>query len=1217
MCKGFFKKIMYCLVTIAAVSIITCKISAPVSAISDEELTKKALLNALKTCGSTTYLKASINQNYFLKLDNLFTSAGKADGKIRVPTLVGNTIKDGDLSCQQVFAGYHKSGQDIKGLTEYPGKEITKDNLTSIGYRISGTADASSITQQCIQITYDYEYKKLFGGTEWRPGETKKYCFWVVDGLINITPSGDHNVTTSDRSWYESNGDVQLTSRYDNGYWLMLYIINGNGTDKNKEIVSISAGEGDKDWASFKAAFDNAAASINSTNGYQNAKVVFSQGTDTPPEDSIATNNKLQFSGTSSKLALLRFFAGDTASWDSIKFTEAEKTDLLRKYVKSQIDNGKVKQGECDTLEAMKSKQGDKEMYVYQPNTSKDKYCLLEGADKVTQKFNAPRAGNDILYPESFLTIVTSLMPKAIADKNQEIRHPAPDPDDASGEDDDGVCWEATAPLGWVICPVLSIVGDATKGMYSYLETHFLTIDSSYMESGDKHGTWKAWDNFRNIANICFAIVLIVIILSQITGFGVSNYGIKKMLPALIMVAILSNLSFFLCQIAVDLSNIAGYNVNRLLVDIAPTPGDEFGDGSLGMIVANTLRVLGVGTAAGALGVFAVIKWRTWIWPLLLIILSAVIGVFFFFLLLGARQAGIIVLVALAPVAIVCYALPNTKSVFSRWWKMFVALLLVYPICGALMGGGQFASRLMLANAHEESGFIFVLVAMLLQSVTFFFVPSIVKSSFAAMGNLGMKLSNFGRGLSRGATGAIRRSEGYKDRVQRGRGIDQANSARRAMSRQAWRDKHGLSVRGRASAWAGREGPQGWIGNAAKRSRENSQARWINAIAAQQATERRAQMTAAGGLTGAERRQNEELRKFHADTYNGDRAFKSDLDAQEAEYERALDAVDNDPTNEAEIARLRALQDVIGSTSDGQDRIQRVLNRRLYKEQTAALAARRTPVLSAGLQAAKETLVADHGGFKSGNRGLAATLKDMDAKGTVFQNGTFTQTGTDQSGNAIYGNSYYGAQAAKGSAYEMANANDDTLKNLKYSISTMTDKELWDTYRNASEAITNDTIAIKQGNEDVLNDIRQAAWSQIQTNNATSGAYYDDQGRRFEHKVGSFYEYEDSNNVKHTYKLDSNGDFKEMGGAGEVVDSSKMMSAGDRFTSQYGDSYRELHAGDTYKINHQYTHAEMPTGWHQRKDGNWYNGNTRLTPDEVARAEEIRRYNNQVDIHNS
>ena len=55
--------------------------------------------------------------------------------------------------------------------------------------------------------------------------------------------------------------------------------------------------------------------------------------------------------------------------------------------------------------------------------------------------------------------------------------------------------------------------------------------------------------------------MFLAIIISQLTGFGISNYGIKKMLPRLIIAAILVNLSIYICQIAVDLSNILGYGL--------------------------------------------------------------------------------------------------------------------------------------------------------------------------------------------------------------------------------------------------------------------------------------------------------------------------------------------------------------------------------------------------------------------------------------------------------------------------------------------------------------------------------------------------------------------------------------------------------------------------------------------------------------------------------
>jgi len=118
-------------------------------------------------------------------------------------------------------------------------------------------------------------------------------------------------------------------------------------------------------------------------------------------------------------------------------------------------------------------------------------------------------------------------------------------------------------------------------------------------------------------------------------------------------------------------------------------------------------------------------------------------------------------------VAIICYALPNTKPIFDRWRKLFTALLLVCPICGLLMGGGQLASTLLLIASHEgEGGAFFTIVAMLVSVVPVFFIPTILRSSMMAMGNLGARISQLGRDLGGGITRGIRSSEIGQD-IQR------------------------------------------------------------------------------------------------------------------------------------------------------------------------------------------------------------------------------------------------------------------------------------------------------------------------------------------------------------------------------------------------------------------------------------------------------------------
>lgn len=578
--------------------------------------------------------------------------------------------------------------------------------------------------------------------------------------------------------------------------------------------------------------------------------------------------------------------------------------------------------------------------------------------------------------------------------------------DDADDADDDGssVCYEATSPLGWVICPTLSVVGDATTGMYEYLESNFLTIDSSYMKSEDEHGTWKAWDNFRNLANIVFAIVLTVIILSQITGFGVSNYGVKKMLPTLIMVAVLSNLSFFLCEVAVDISNIVGYDVRRLLVDIAPVPGGDFGDGSLGTIIGNTFGALGIGTVAAAGGIFALVNWRTWIWPLLLVILAAVIGVFFFFLLLGARQAGIIILVALAPIAVICYALPNTKSIFSRWWKMFIGLLLVYPICGALMGGGQFASRLMLANVNSESGFMFTLVAMLLQSIAFFFVPSVVKSSFAAMGNLGAKLSNFGRGLGKVSTGAIRKSEGYKDLQARMGGYNAEHQLKRMNNNRGL----GNRINNRL-----RQG-NGKLSKMAKESYNRKRNRLQGVALAQNLANR-------DRTSAFTQRHVAELAKDYSDTWENDGTFAEESSAA-SQLESALNDLRENHENVDARARFTAAMQNLNASDAGRQYVDSVLNGGV---RAAALAGQTS---NKGIQwAASAVRNAAGGEYKAKNPSTFKNLNKL-ASGSYSYNASDIISTQDKGGNTFLANKNYLQEKSRDIGAEQLMNTDDMYR---------------------------------------------------------------------------------------------------------------------------------------------------------------------------------------------
>lgn len=73
---------------------------------------------------------------------------------------------------------------------------------------------------------------------------------------------------------------------------------------------------------------------------------------------------------------------------------------------------------------------------------------------------------------------------------------------------------------------VLNIVSQTVDAVYSDIEENWLPIDNNLISTTS--GIYDAWKVFRDFANIVFVILLILIVLSQITGVGISNYGIKK-----------------------------------------------------------------------------------------------------------------------------------------------------------------------------------------------------------------------------------------------------------------------------------------------------------------------------------------------------------------------------------------------------------------------------------------------------------------------------------------------------------------------------------------------------------------------------------------------------------------------------------------------------------------------------------------------------------------
>lgn len=325
--------------------------------------------------------------------------------------------------------------------------------------------------------------------------------------------------------------------------------------------------------------------------------------------------------------------------------------------------------------------------------------------------------------------------------------------------------------LGWLICPVMTFVANINDAAYGAI-SGFLDIKPAILSSGDNSGAKQGWDFFRNIANAIFAVIFLWIIFSQISNVGVSNYGIKKILPRLIIGALLVNLSYYLCQIFVDLSNILGHTLKDALESGAGEIGTTSEAAGWGSAIAATIVGVGGVAAFAALAIGI---------PTLAAGFLAIMTVF---IILVVRQAGIILLISMSPIAFAAWLLPNTEDLFKKWMKMFRGLLLVFPIISLLYGAGKLAGAVLVSSATVDPNNpdeTLHLVALAATTMPLIATPFVLQNSLSSLGSIGAKIGK----LSSAANGNLKNAVMNKSRVSDVKNAWKARSAKKLADRRS------------------------------------------------------------------------------------------------------------------------------------------------------------------------------------------------------------------------------------------------------------------------------------------------------------------------------------------------------------------------------------------------------------------------------------------------
>ena len=277
--------------------------------------------------------------------------------------------------------------------------------------------------------------------------------------------------------------------------------------------------------------------------------------------------------------------------------------------------------------------------------------------------------------------------------------------------------------IGWIVCPIVNTLASMSEGARARL-INMLTVDAKSILGDTSEGSvYSYWSKIRDYANILFVVFFLFVIYSQMTGYGLDNYGIKRMLPKLIVGVIVVNASFYICGLLVDLSNVVGSSAFNFVstAAVGDIPAGEWSNSDSGWInkIAGLALVLTVGYFALA----------TVISMLLFVVITAVTTIF----LLGVREAIIIMCIVLSPLAFVAMIMPNTEGLYKKWWSAFKAALMVYPMVGLVFGASNLAARI-LGSGLDEKDIIMQSIVALLVFAPLLIVPKLVRNAVEIIG---------------------------------------------------------------------------------------------------------------------------------------------------------------------------------------------------------------------------------------------------------------------------------------------------------------------------------------------------------------------------------------------------------------------------------------------------------------------------------------------------
>jgi len=251
--------------------------------------------------------------------------------------------------------------------------------------------------------------------------------------------------------------------------------------------------------------------------------------------------------------------------------------------------------------------------------------------------------------------------------------------------------------IGGIAAVIISLQGAVIWALVSVL-----AIVVEYNQFIVSKAVSTGWTLVRDVANMFIVLILMMIAIATI--LRIENYNFKRLLPKLLLMALLVNFSKLICGLLIDLSQVVMMTFVAAFSQTMP--------GAL-MSALNIDNIVSVFTSVNdkevANNLFRLIVSSV----LMIIMLSIAIGVIAVILaVLVLRIVMLWLLIVLSPLAYIMWAYPKTQSYAIQWWNEFAKYIIIGPLLAfflwlsfAIVGtGGEDVKKEMLQGKEITTG---------------------------------------------------------------------------------------------------------------------------------------------------------------------------------------------------------------------------------------------------------------------------------------------------------------------------------------------------------------------------------------------------------------------------------------------------------------------------------------------------------------------------------